>query len=157
MSKPLPPRYQKFVNNMVHGMTISKAAEEAGYSAKTAHSQGSRLLKKAEIQAAIKIRMERAEEKAEISAAYVLNGLKEVADRCLQKAPVMVRDGRDMVQAKDEEGRDVWQFDSLGANKAFELLGKHKKLFTDRIEHGLTDELAADLKAARERLNGFDG
>ena len=36
---------------------------------------------------------------------------------------------KSMVQVQDEEGRDVWSFDSQGANRAFELLGKHIGLF----------------------------
>ena len=46
----------------------------------------------------------------------------------------MVREGRNMVQAVDEEGRHVWEFNANGANKSLELLGKHLALFTDKTE-----------------------
>lgn len=36
--------------------------------------------------------------------------------------------------------------------KALELLGKHLKLYTDKIEHDVTDALALRLESARQRL-----
>jgi hypothetical protein len=33
------------------------------------------------------------------------------------------------VQKKDDDDNNVWEFDSAGANKAFELLGRHIGLF----------------------------
>lgn len=51
----LPPQQRKFVDAYLKAnkSNATKAALEAGYSAKTAYSQGSRLLKNVEIQAAI--------------------------------------------------------------------------------------------------------
>jgi phage terminase small subunit len=69
------------------------------------------------------------------AADYVLTGIREIAERCLQRAPVMVGRGDDRKQLVDDEGRHVWTFDSSGANKAFESLGKHLKLFTEKHEH----------------------
>jgi phage terminase small subunit len=43
-------------------------------------------------------------------------------------------ENRCMSQKKDEDGNDVWEFDSAGANKALELLGRHLALFVDRKE-----------------------
>jgi len=40
-----------------------------------------------------------------------------------------------MVQATDDEDRNIWTFDSAGANRAFELLGKHLNIFTEKVEH----------------------
>lgn len=69
--------------------------------------------------------------RTEITADYVLYGLKEVAERCLQRVPVMEFDyvNKAMAQKTDGEGNGVWEFDSSGANRAFELLGKHVGLF----------------------------
>ena len=83
------------------------------------------------------------EKRTEITADYVLSSLKEVAERCKQAIPVMM---------KDENGNMVetgeYKFDSTGANRALELLGKNLKLFIDKTEHSgaitvkslLTDE-----------------
>lgn len=78
-------------------------------------------------------------EKCQVDAEYVIKNLLEVVERCMQRAPVLdfvPKEG--MVQAQDEAGRDVWQFDSKGAAKALELLGKHLKLFTEKHEHSGT-------------------
>jgi hypothetical protein len=75
----------------------------------------------------------------------------------MERAPVMAGRGENAQQAVDDEGRHVWTFDATGANKAFELLGKHLKLFTDKIEHGATNELAdiiAERRAKVGKLNG---
>ncbi|MFA5149255.1 MAG: hypothetical protein WC491_09055, partial [Candidatus Omnitrophota bacterium] len=49
--------------------------------------------------------------RTEITQEYVLNSLKSVADRCMGE-----------------------RLDSSGANKSLELLGKHLKLFTEKVE-----------------------
>lgn len=87
----------------------------------------------------IKAKMATVESRAIVDATYVLKGLRNVADRCQQAVPVMVRQGKGMVQKTEidpetGEERGVWEFDSAGANRALELLGKHLSLFTDRLE-----------------------
>ena len=71
-----------------------------------------------------------------VDADHVVTRLLEVADRCMQRIPVMEFDyvNKEMIQKVDEEGNNVWQFDSQGANKALELLGKHCAMFTDKID-----------------------
>jgi phage terminase small subunit len=98
---------------------------------KTASVNAARLLANAKISSHITALKTERSKRTEITADYVLSGLKEVAERCLQKSPVMKWDyeAKAMVQVEDEEGRDVWTFDSGGANRAFELLGKHVGLF----------------------------
>ncbi|MEN6620135.1 MAG: hypothetical protein ABFD50_01090, partial [Smithella sp.] len=45
----------------------------------------------------------------------------------------------------------AYMFDSKGVLRGCELLGKHLKLFTDKVEMS-TDGLAEALKRARERV-----
>ena len=52
----------------------------------------------------------------------------------MQRAPVMVRAGREMVQATDEDGRDVWQFNSKGALGSLKMMGDHLGLFRPSTE-----------------------
>ena len=58
-----------------------------------------------------------------IDADYVLEGLKEVAEKCMQRIP------------SDGEGRP-YPFNAAGANKALELLGKHLGMFTEKGDAG---------------------
>jgi phage terminase small subunit len=47
-----------------------------------------------------------------------------ISDRCVQGDPVLDRDGNPTGE---------WKFDSSGANKATELIGKHLGLFRDNL------------------------
>lgn len=132
----LTPRQAAFVREYLVDLNATQAAIRAGYSEKTARSQGARLLADANIRQAVTEAQEKRSERTEITADYVLSNLKEVVERCMQRAPVMVRGpGGKWVQATDEEGRHVWRFDARGANSALDLLGKHLKLWTDKVEH----------------------
>ncbi len=148
----MTPKQEMFVREYLVDLNATQAAVRAGYSAETAYSQGQRLLKNVEIADAVQAAMDSRSEKTEISAEYVLTGIQEVAERCLQRAPVMVGRGEDREQLIDDEGRHVWQFDAAGANRSFELLGKHLKLFADRLDINVTDDAAALLAAARQAV-----
>lgn len=138
-------RRQRFAQEYLKSLNATEAAIAAGYSKKTAKSQGSRLLRDKTVKELIDAGKKQRSERAAISAEYVLKNLQEVAERCMERAPVLVREGRDLVQKVDEHERHVWEFDSSGANRSLELLGKHLKLFTEKVEHehrfeDMTDE-----------------
>ena len=137
----MTPKQQRFVEEYLIDLNATAAYRRAGYAAKgnAAEVNAARLLRNAQVQEAIVEAQAKRSERTAITADYVLQGIQEVAERCLQRAPVMVGRGEDRTHAKDEEGRDVWEFDAAGANKAFELLGKHLKLFTDNINHRSDD------------------
>lgn len=65
---------------------------------------------------------ERAVEKASVDRAWVLSRLMKVADRCMQAEPVM----------KNGENTGEYKFDSAGANRSLELLGKELGMFVER-------------------------
>ena len=132
------PRVKRFIQLYPKSLNATKAAEDAGYSKKSAFVQGSRLLSNAKVHEAIKALLDERSEKTKITSEYVLTNLKEVVERCMQRSPVMVFDRaeKEMVQKVDDDGRDVWEFDSAGANRALELIGKHLGMFTDR--HDIT-------------------
>lgn len=97
-----------FVAEYIVDRNATQAAIRAGYSAKTAKSQGQRLLTNVDIMDAINKQLEYREQRTLVTADYVIKGIKEVADNT---------------------ERDC---DRL---KAYELLGKHLKLFTEKMEH----------------------
>ena len=112
----LTPKRAAFVREYLIDLNATQAAERAGYSAKTAYSQGHRLLKDAEIQRAISAGQERRAQDTGLSAQTVLEGLRSIAEG----------------EASDS-----------ARVRAYELLGKHLGMFTDRVEHsgGMTIEV----------------
>lgn len=130
----LTPRQRRFALEYLREPNGKQAAIAAGYSAKGAEVTASKLLRVPKVAAFIAERAAKVAQRLELDAEYVLRSLKNVAERCQQAVPVMVREGREVVQKTDERGEGIWEFDSGGANKALELLGKHLKLFTEKVE-----------------------
>ena len=103
----LTAKQKMFVANYIVDLNATQAAVKSGYSVKTAQEQSSRLLSNVMIQEAIQGQMEARAQRTLVTADYVINGIKSVADNTEKDA------------------------DRL---KAYELLGKHLKLFTDKTE-----------------------
>lgn len=130
----LNPKQAAFVREYLVDLNATQAAVRVGYSEKTAKQQGSRLLTNADIRAAVDAAQQGRSERTKITADYVLENLQEVLERCMERAPVLVRQGREMVQLVDEDGRNVWEFNANGANKSLELLGRNLAMWTERTE-----------------------
>lgn len=147
--RELTPKEKRFVLEYNIDGNGGRAAVSAGYSKVSSRQIATRLLTKDHIKAALSSNFKKVQEKAIVDAAYVLTGLKRVHERCLKPEPVMEfdRDSRDMVQKTDSSGNLVYEFDSAGANRSLELLGKHLKLFTDKTELSADASLAEILKA----------
>lgn len=147
MTKKLPPRQQKFVDEYLLDMNALQACIRAGYSAKTAHVQSAQLMKIPEIKAQINEALRIRSEKTGIDAEFVLHKAAEMLDMCLGNKPVkkvIVSDGV-------PESMDVKEFNAAGAGKALELLGKHVNIgaFKDKIEmsgHITHEEMLEKLK-----------
>ena len=129
-----------FVQEYLKDMNATQAAIRAGYSQRTAYSIGQENLKKPEIKQAIDAAMNERAERTELTQDYVLHNLQEIAERCMQKRPVMVKG----VQAVDEEGNHLWTFDAKSAIRALELLGKHMAMFTDKNKE--QEQIPEDVK-----------
>ncbi|WP_082034207.1 terminase small subunit [Cohnella kolymensis] len=134
MEVALNPQQQMFADYYLVEPNATEAAKKAGYSEKTAYSQGQRLLKHVEVRAYIDEKMTERSEKLNIEAEWVLAKLVQVADRSMKAEPVMKWDYEE--RALKETGE--YQFDSQGANRALELIGKHLGMFKDKIEHSGT-------------------
>jgi phage terminase small subunit len=151
----MTPKQEAFVREYLIDLNATQAAIRAGYSVKTAAEVGHENLRKPQIAAAIQAGMDARAERTEITADYVLSGIREVAERCLERAPVMVGRGESRAQMVDDHGNHVWSFDAAGANKAFELLGKHIKLFTDKVEHTGKDGAAIQIEQVLSEAEAF--
>lgn len=127
----LTEKQKAFVREYLVDLNATQAAIRAGYSPKTATEQGSRLLTNVNVRARIEDLQNQRAEKLELDAEWVLRRLKDISDRCMQAEPVMKWDyeGRKLVETGE------YAFDSQGANKATELIGKHLGMFKDKIEH----------------------
>lgn len=147
---PLTPRQEAFVAEYLLDLNATQAAIRAGYSAKTAGEQAARLLANARISDAIAAAKAKRAERVEVTADYVLRNLTEVVERCLQRAPVFVKVGGEVVQETDDEGRHVWKFDAKGANGALNLLGQHLGLYTKKLEHSGPDGAPVVLRVVHE-------
>jgi len=73
-------RRQRFVQEYLVDLNATQAAKRAGYSAKTAYSQGQRLLKFVEVREAIAQAQGKAAEKVEIDQAWLRDKLRGVME-----------------------------------------------------------------------------
>lgn len=122
----LTAKQSLFVKYYLVSLNATDAAIKAGYSEKTAKEMGYENLTKPHISEAIKKAMDNRSKKADISAQWVLDRLTELTERCMQAEQVLDREGNPTGDYK---------FDSSGANKALESIGKHLGMFRDKIEH----------------------
>ena len=125
MSK-LTDKQEAFCQEYVVDMNGTKSAIRAGYSEKTANRIASNLLSKVDIQQRIaEFKQERCQ-RVQIDADWVLMAAKKIYDRCMQEEPILDRDGKP-VTVFDGSGEIVaaYKFDSSGANKALDTIGKH--------------------------------
>lgn len=109
------------------GMTQKEAMMLITGGKTTSAASGSHYEKKPHVKARIdQLRheiTERAVEKASLDRKWVLDRLMKVADRCMQAEPVTDRQGNTTGE---------YRFDSAGANRSLELLGKELGMFVER-------------------------
>ena len=150
-------KQKTFCEEYLIDLNAKQAYIRAGYTPTNAEISASRLLTNVKVAEYIQYLMDERSRRTLVNADYVISNIKEIGERCMQKVPLTEFDAvkRRYMPVKDEEGRSVWQFDASNALRAQELLGKHLKLFTDKVEIELGDSLAEDIRKARERvLNG---
>lgn len=131
----MTPKQQRFVEEYLIDLNATQAAIRAGYSADTARQMGSENLSKPDIADAISAAAAKRAEKVGIDADYVLRQAVKLHERCMQEvSPITDRKGDPV---RDEAGNPLFEFDSLGASKALELVGKHVSIqaFKDKVEH----------------------
>ncbi len=126
----LKEKHERFAREYVIDYNATQAAVRAGYSEKTAKQQGSRLLTNADILARVRELQAETVKRLAISEDRIIESLWETYSRCMQAEPVMRFDfgSHEMVETGE------YSFDSKGALRALELIGKHIGMFTDRVE-----------------------
>ena len=126
----LTNKQERFCLEYVIDYNGTKAAIRAGYAEKTANRTASDLLSKPDILARVRQLQEEQAKRLSISSDWVLIRLCETLEKCMAVAPVMEWDPDE--KCKVETGEYV--FDSKGALKALELIGKHIGMFAEKRE-----------------------
>lgn len=155
----LTPKQAKFVEEYLIDLNATQAAIRAGYSAKTAQEQSSRLLSNVMVSAAIAAARAERSERTRIDADWVLTRLAEEADADIadiydesggllpvKQWPLIWRKG--LVAGLDveeirEEGAVVGIIRKVKLSdriKRIELIGKHVDVsaFEERVKHSGT-------------------
>jgi len=154
--KKLTPKQERFVHEYLIDLNATQAAKRAGYSEKTAYSQGQRLLKDVEIQATIAEARQKLAESAGISAERVLreyarlgffdprklfhdNGQpKEISELDDDTAAALA--GLDLVEIYEGTGPDrkfvgyTKKYKIADKKGALDSIAKHLGMFVDRTE-----------------------
>lgn len=152
----LTPRQRRFVEEYLVDLVATQAASRAGYSAKTAEQQGSRLLGNAKVAAAIAAGQQKRSKRTEITADRVLGELAKIGfanmadymrpgpngDPYLdfsgltrdQAAALQEVTVEDFVDGRGDDSRDVRRVKFKLADKRAALvdLGRHLGIFVDK-------------------------
>jgi len=176
---PLDGKQLRFCQEYIVDLNATQAAIRAGYSQKTAGSQGHDLLKKPEIEAEIQRLADKRTERVEIRADDVLRETYLLATSDLAAAfnddgslkpikdiPPHIRRAISSVEVdelfegrgEDREHvgytRKIRLWDKV---KTLELLGKHLRLFSDTLKIEAQLDIAGLLAEARQRVIGGNG
>lgn len=115
-------KQRRFVQEYLVDLNATQAAIRAGYSAKTAYSQGQRLLKHVEVAAAIAKGKQKRSDALELTQDDVVRGLHEIAS-----------------DSDAQTGARV---------SAWNLLGKHLAMFSEKHEHEHSGEVTLVVESA---------
>lgn len=124
-------RQKIFVTEYLIDFNATQAAIRAGYSEKTARSQGQRLLTNVDIKNAIKEEREKIQDENIATAKDVEEFLSQAMNGQIDEEVLMVVGAGDGVGDVARERKELSAKDRI---KAAELLGKRHALFTDRQE-----------------------
>lgn len=121
-------KQRKFCDEYLVDLNAKQAAIRAGYSPKTAKEQASRLLTNVNVQQYLSERQQKISDKLELDTEWVLKRLKSISDRCMQAEPVLEKVDGEWIESGE------FKFDSNGANRSTELIGKHLGMFSDKVD-----------------------
>lgn len=152
----MTPKQEAFVREYLIDLNAKQAAIRAGYSESGAEVRGSELLRNRKVAAEIQKGMNIRAEKLEITADYVLETIVSTIERCKQAEPVLDRKGQPvMTETPDGGEAKAYTFNAAGVLKGAELLGKHLKLFTEKVEHSGPDGAAIQIEQVKSDAESF--
>lgn len=127
--KHLTYRQAKFIDMFVDTQDLEASAKFAGVTPENAKSW----LKNKEFN---KILESYDNDRSYITKDFVLKNIEEVIERSLKGSPKFYYDkeAKMMMPVTTTDGKTVYEYDASSVLKALDMLGKHKKMFTDRHE-----------------------
>ena len=130
--KKLSGKEERFCQEYIVDYNATKAAIRAGYSERSAATQGCRLLKNDNVASRVReLQEEYIKERCFTEKDRVLKELWDVFEKASQKTEVMEWSQEKHAYVPSGE----WSFDGKTATKAMELIGKLNGMFTEKIEH----------------------
>lgn len=169
-------KQRTFAQEYLVDLNATQAAIRAGYSEKTANSQGSRLLANAKVKAAIDHLMAERSQRTQVTVDRVLEEIAKLAFANMMDYVTINGDGTAYVdltqvtreqaaalgevivdqytEGEDDDEREVKRvkIKLIDKTKNLELLGRHLKMFTDKLEVDAGDKTVAALRAGRQRV-----
>ena len=132
--KKLTKKQQRFCDEYLISFNATQAAIKAGYSEKTAYSQGQRMLKKVEVKSYLDEQIERIHSEKTADAKEVMEYLTAVMRGEYTEQVLMLNgDGFQKITNIDVSAKDRL--------KAAELLGKAHMMFTDKVQQEVDMDL----------------
>lgn len=122
-------RHERFCQEYVVDYNGTQAAIRAGYKEKNARVQASALLTNPNILSRVHELQKDQLDRLALSQDYVVLQLLETYKCCREPTPVMRYDP----STGEMEETGMYQFDSKGALRALELIGKHLGMFSDKV------------------------
>jgi phage terminase small subunit len=176
-SKAVKQRRTRFIKEFLIDQNATRAAKAAGFSPKTAHSQGQRLLKNAEVRSEIDSENEKANSKLDLTVDRVKLEIARLAfydpaafwNENGSAKPIHEIDedsrralsGFEMAELFEGAGEDramvgyVKKFKLASKDRALELAARHLKMLTDKVEitgdEAILQALAEGRKRAAQR------
>lgn len=174
VQKGFHQRRTRFIKEYLKDQNATRAAIAAGYSAKTAKAQGSRLLTKVDIRSQIEQKNDEVNKKLDVTVERVKLELARLAyfdpgaffnpDGSAKSFAELDEDSRraiagfEMAELFEGTGEKrnlagyVKKFKLADKGMNLERLGRHLKMFTDKVEIGGDERLVQLLQQRRNRI-----
>ena len=169
MKKKLTPKQKRFVKEYMIDLNATQAAIRAGYSQKTSHSQGPRLLENVEVQALIEKKQGKLSKRFEITQERVIKEWAAIAFanpkayfKRDKKGNVTLRDFDEMTDEQLAAISGVMQYGGKGEGrmllkfwnkpKSLEMIARHLGMFEDKLFIEQKVEIKVDFFARLEKL-----
>jgi phage terminase small subunit len=119
-------KQKRFCEEYLKDLNATEAAIRTGYSPTSAAVSGHRNMQNKFVIEYLNSLRDEIKERSLVDEIWVLKKLTTIVERSLQEEPV-----------NDNKGNftGVYKYDSAGANRALELIGKHLGMFKENIVH----------------------